>query len=356
MRGLRSIGSHLRHAAAEKQRFALEWSRSQQNAASGSTARADLLLFKTLSRCDPRRTTWMVPCRWPSGLLDYRLQTATTRSAGCQRSGPELWPMRCSHRQGPVPHEDCGKAAMLVDTCHGGTIRARLSQESVSAFHDDTARSVPVRQDGAFGPWTPSVALLSQPAAAFHAANEHSLARIRIGRTLDYVDRIVPAHYSAAPSGDLCTTSKPAFVVQGESRDSVPTTGERPQPLRSSSRVGLFTVGPQSTVGQITVGRIPVGRINVSRVGVPMWRERQAARGGSTAQLMTGAATENVVAMKSAAASWNAAQQHLLTRPTSKASFPPIEQMKHDTSNALALESQALNGRRDGAPRNRFFT
>jgi hypothetical protein len=41
---------------------------------------------------------------------------------------------------------------------------------------------------------------------------------IRMGCPLDHVDRIVPPHYSAAPSGDLCTTLRQSFVVQGESR------------------------------------------------------------------------------------------------------------------------------------------
>ena len=48
----------------------------------------------------------------------------------------------------------------------------------------------------------------------------------------DGVDMPVPSHYSAAPSGDLCTTYKSQFVVWGESRRSVSITGERPQPPR----------------------------------------------------------------------------------------------------------------------------
>jgi hypothetical protein len=47
----------------------------------------------------------------------------------------------------------------------------------------------------------------------------------------DDVDRIVPPHYSAAPSGDLCTTLRLSFVVRGESKENVPTTGDKPQRL-----------------------------------------------------------------------------------------------------------------------------
>jgi hypothetical protein len=39
----------------------------------------------------------------------------------------------------------------------------------------------------------------------------------------------VPPHYSAAPSGDLCTTLS-SCVVRGESRRNVPITGDRPLP------------------------------------------------------------------------------------------------------------------------------
>ena len=50
--------------------------------------------------------------------------------------------------------------------------------------------------------------------------------------TRDNVDMPVPSNYSAAPSGDLCTTYKFRFVVWGESRRSVSIASERPQPLR----------------------------------------------------------------------------------------------------------------------------
>lgn len=55
----------------------------------------------------------------------------------------------------------------------------------------------------------------------------------------DNVDMPVPSHYSAAPSGDLCTTYQSHFVVWGESRTSVSITGERPQPPRSEFRLRL---------------------------------------------------------------------------------------------------------------------
>jgi hypothetical protein len=287
------------------------------------------------------------------------------RFASCQRSGPERWPLSgvAPAPHGPVPHEDCGEgAATLVDTCQGGTIRARSSQESVPTSHDDTARHVPARQGGTREPWTKSVAHVSQPAASLPSVNGRSVAGIRMGRTLDYVDRIVPPHYSAAPSGDLCTTSKQAFVVQGESRDSVPTTGQRPQPPQSSL-ARLFTIG---------------------QGGVPMWRQRRQAQSESTLRLMSGAATGSVVAVTTRVSSrprmtptrliqssttsvgsttcWRRTSlpATLLPAPLllrgAQASFPQSEQMKHDTCNALALESLALNGRRYGAPRNRFFT
>jgi hypothetical protein len=53
----------------------------------------------------------------------------------------------------------------------------------------------------------------------------------------DNVDMPVPSHYSAAPSGDLCTTYKSQFVVWGESRRSVSITDERPQPPRPGLRL-----------------------------------------------------------------------------------------------------------------------
>jgi hypothetical protein len=53
----------------------------------------------------------------------------------------------------------------------------------------------------------------------------------------DNVDMPVPSHYSAAPSGDLCTTYKFYFVVWGESRSSVSITSERPHPPRPDLRL-----------------------------------------------------------------------------------------------------------------------
>jgi hypothetical protein len=268
---------------------------------------------------------------WACWSSDFKLRRF--RSVSCQRSGFEhcAAQRRRSRPRGPVPHEDCGeRAATLVDTCPGGIIRARSSQESVPTSHDDTARCHPAPQGGALEPRTKSVARVSQQAASLSPAKGRFLAGIRTGRTLDYVDRIVPPHYSAAPSGDLCTMSKQAFVVQGESGDSVPTTGERPQ-LPRSSRVRLFAVG-EVTIGPVTIGR----------AGVPMWRQRRQVQSESTSRLRSGAATRSVAAMTMGV--------------RAQASFPQREQMKHDTCNAVALESQALNGRRYGAPRNRFFT
>lgn len=56
------------------------------------------------------------------------------------------------------------------------------------------------------------------------------------------VDTTVPPHYSAAPSGDLCTTLKRFFfVVRGENRFSVPFTADSTgnQPLPRSPAQGL---------------------------------------------------------------------------------------------------------------------
>src|SRR3954451_14975990 len=82
----------------------------------------------------------------------------------------------------------------------------------------------------------------NQPLAAIDAhASEHLFtcsSREEPWLLRDNVDMIRSSHYSAAPSGDLCTTLKRLFVVQGESRRSVPITGEKPQPFRPGRGAG----------------------------------------------------------------------------------------------------------------------
>lgn len=95
-------------------------------------------------------------------------------------------------------------------------------------------------------------------------------------RTADYVDMLVPPHYSAAPSGDLCTTLRQAFVVRGESRTSVRTTGHSLQ--RSQSGIELLARGAGRRRARLAaVSNVPVSKGRVSKGSVAL----DVARGGS---------------------------------------------------------------------------
>jgi hypothetical protein len=103
-------------------------------------------------------------------------------------------------------------------------------QESVPAPLAETALPSPAPASQALPPRSESGQRRSnRPSGVRLSAGR--LASFRSVAAQDYVDMIVPPHYSAAPSGDLCTTLRLSFVVRGESKENVPTTGDRPQRL-----------------------------------------------------------------------------------------------------------------------------
>jgi hypothetical protein len=111
----------------------------------------------------------------------------------------------------------------------------------VPASLDDTAPRVPTRDDEALPPAERVQGARGAIGSVAYELEPALRGAFPIGLVADHVDMIVPPHYSAAPSGDLCTTLRQSFVVRGESKSSVPTTGDRP--LRSRSSTGLSAVG-----------------------------------------------------------------------------------------------------------------
>lgn len=99
----------------------------------------------------------------------------------------------------------------------------------------------------------------------------------------DNVDMIQPSHYSAAPSGNLCTTSNQlSFVVQGESRRSVRITGEIPQlfrPERVARRaavLGAPSMTPSSALSSRVMPPLAM-ECSPSALGFAAWTVGQGA-------------------------------------------------------------------------------
>ena len=152
----------------------------------------------------------------------------------------------------------------------------------------------------------------------------------------DNVDMPVPSHYSAAPSGDLCTTYKSQFVVWGESRRRVSSTSERPLPPRPElSR-------PQKALSQKELS----GRFSTSVGALAMECSSMTA-----CALELRAAASNGAGATACGSAKNAAG----------------EQMKHDSVDTgrrrehsgyrwMRSPSTGRASLRDGLPRNSFFT
>jgi hypothetical protein len=178
---------------------------------------------------------------------------------------------------------------------------------------------------------------------------------------MDHVDMIVPPHYSAAPSGDLCTTLRVSFVVRGESRGIVLTTGEKP--LRSrSSRAGLFAAEQLYSWSQRDCQRSQHDRC--SAIGCSALSISTVSRSVASARMLRLDSMQRD-STASNSTEWRStrcpltkfdSEQYSVSLQVWQAGASLSEQMKHDTCNARALEIQALNGRWDEAPRNRFFT
>jgi len=171
-------------------------------------------------------------------------------------------------------------------------------------------------------------------------------------RPQDNVDMTQPSHYSAAPSGNLCTTSKQlSFVVQGESRRSVRITGEGPQPFRSGRVARGATV------------RVAVASTPVSSAWLSSPVSSSAVSSSATSPLATECSSSAL-----GFAAWNAGKR--------AAAAVTREQMKHGcldnvrgqlhggavvahasvpAREPLVVE-HARHGRRDSFTRNSFFT
>lgn len=175
----------------------------------------------------------------------------------------------------------------------------------------------------------------------------------------DHVDRIVPPHYSAAPSGDLCTTLRQSFVVRGESRSSVLATGEN----RSGSVARLCPGrSRRESPGPLSRGDGHLSRSDASSAAPlfesPLFEsplfESSSVNSLRFESMACASGPRDSVPRKNA--SKIDSEQDIVSFHAWKPGASPSEQMKHDTCNARALEFQALNGHRDRAPRNRFFT
>jgi len=228
------------------------------------------------------------------------------------------------------------------------------------------------------------------------------------GAQRDNVDMIVPSHYSAAPSGDLCTTWRFLFVVRGESRRSVPITGERPPPFRPAFP-GLVWPG-RVWPGRMWPGRVWPGRapaliaspvaaecssperrfaasnaehpFNAEHVErrdiaqqwdtarcasvVPMWPAKAAA-GAEREQMKHGAVNtvrerlqQEVGARHASARELSAESQSLRSQPTrsepTKSQPTKSQPTRSEPTESQPTRSQPRHRRRDNFPRNSFFT
>ncbi len=209
-------------------------------------------------------------------------------------------------------------------------IRAQTNQESVPASLDDTALCRPATAGDASEPCTPSGAQ-DRPQAIEPAASAGlPPSALEAGRTQHHVDMIVPPHYSAAPSGDLCTTLRLSFVVRGESGTSVPTTGDRPQPFRS--RTGLPAVAQSCTP--------PRQRICV---------QASRARASDSKQYDVSLMVRAMVSV--------CARGAVFVCPRGARKATPLDQLKHDRCDARsnrifrAIHASGVNARRSAVSR-----
>jgi len=152
----------------------------------------------------------------------------------------------------------------------------------------------------------------------------------------DNVDMIPPPHYSAAPSGDLCTTLKQSFVVQGESRRSVPITGERPQPFRPK-RVALEAAAHAASAVSFEVSPLPVECSSLAM------------------EFAVGSAGKCAVALVTGEQMKHGSIDDVRWQLHGAGGAMAAHASTHSAREQLVVE-QARHGRRDGFPRNSFFT
>ena len=162
-------------------------------------------------------------------------------------------------------------------------------------------------------------------------------------RKWDNIDMTVPSHYSAAPSGDLCTTSRAIFVVRGESRRSVPITGERPQPFRRGFPAILHAL----------VASPPVTESSPPALGFTPWNAEQPSSIANSEAANSEAANSEALqteALQSGAMPL-AVQALLRCKPARAAAGTGREQMKHEQANTGREQLQQEVGARHAPAR-----
>jgi hypothetical protein len=184
-----------------------------------------------------------------------------------------------------------------------------------------------------------------------------------IGPQQDNVDMTVPSHYSAAPSGDLCTTSRFLFVVRGESRRSVPITGERPAPLGP----GFSAISP----AELSYSGIPR-----ALVASPLVAECSPSSDDEQLRSGKGHPTPRLPCSGQAGPGqqWNAvspavadvAREQMKHAPGHNVSGPtvlertvqsrPLASMQSESTGRQPVFQQPVHRRGDRFPRNSFFT
>ena len=157
----------------------------------------------------------------------------------------------------------------------------------------------------------------------------------------DNVDMPVPSHYSAAPSGDLCTTYKSQFVVWGESRRSVSITSERPLPPRPELSRSQKALSQKEWSGRFStsVGALAMECSSMTACALEL---RAAASNGAGATACSSAKNAGGEQMKHGSVDTGRRREHSGYR-----------WLSHRWTRSASTGRASL---RDGLPRNSFFT
>jgi len=157
----------------------------------------------------------------------------------------------------------------------------------------------------------------------------------------DNVDMPVPSHYSAAPSGDLCTTYKSQFVVWGESRRSVSITNERPLPPRPELSRSPKALSQKEWSGRFStsVGALAMECSSMTACALEL---RAAASNGAEATACSSAKNAGGEQMKHGSVDTGRRREHSGYR-----------WLSHRWTRSASTGRASL---RDGLPRNSFFT
>jgi hypothetical protein len=155
------------------------------------------------------------------------------------------------------------------------------------------------------------------------------------GPKSDNVDMTVPSNYSAAPSGDLCTTSKRFFGSVGwENRKSVRTRADRPQLLRSVRRSTPETGTP--------VGLPWLAELTSNEIEILSATRDELKRGGLHAGESPCRMVFHPWKRQARAAGWRMAVASVAPASVAGSSVPGSSVTRHR--------------HRSGPPRNSFFT